>query len=433
MLREYVKWDYELRTPAQLEAVLGRALALSKGEPPGPVYLTLPREVLAAPWPEGALAPSGGEGALAPPHPDPQALAEAARILAHAERPLVITSSLGRSPRAVEALGTLARRFALPVVSFRPRYLNLPADHPMHLGFEPGPTLEQADAVLVVECDVPWIPSRQGPPADCPVIHVGADPLFARYPVRSFPWRLAITATAEAALPALAEALAAHEQATAGLIQARRERTARVRQTLEAVWARALEQSQRQAPLSPVWASRCLAEAVGTEGILVNEYPLSTEQLGQSRPGSFFGSSPAGCLGWGLGAALGAKLAAPDRVVAAALGDGSYLLGNPIPCHFVARAQGLPILTVVFNNAMWGAVKRATLAMYPEGHAARSDRMPLTHLDPPPDYELLVQSCGGHGERVERPEHLEPALQRALRIVREEKRQALLNVICAPA
>jgi len=97
----------------------------------------------------------------------------------------------------------------------------------------------------------------------------------------------------------------------------------------------------------------------------------------------------------------------------------------------VAAAERLPVLTVVFDNAGWNAVRRATLAMYPQGHAARAEAMPLTAFAPAPDYPALVRACGGWGERVERAEDLPAALARALAVVRDEKRQALLSLACA--
>ena len=127
---------------------------------------------------------------------------------------------------------------------------------------------------------------------------------------------------------------------------------------------------------------------------------------------------------------MGIKLAAPDRLVIATLGDGTYMFGNPTPCHFVSQALGLPTLTVVFNNGMWNAVRRANLRMYPDGWAARANRFPLSELEPSPRFEILVTACGGYGERVESASEVLPALRRALRVVRDEKRQAVLNMIC---
>src|SRR5262249_59115117 len=129
------------------------------------------------------------------------------------------------------------------------------------------------------------------------------------------------------------------------------------------------------------WASACIADVKPDSAILVNESTLMQEHCGSNRPGSYFGSSTASGLGWGGGAALGAKLAAPDRLVVAVLGDGSHLFGTPVALHHAAAAHGLPVLFVVMNNSMWGAVRRATQGMYPKGEAMRSNKPPLIDLD----------------------------------------------------
>ena len=90
------------------------------------------------------------------------------------------------------------------------------------------------------------------------------------------------------------------------------------------------------------------------------------------------------------------------------------MFGNPLPAHFVARAEKLPTLTIVSNNRTWMAVRRATLDVYPEGKASKANHMPLTELNPSPDFEMVVQSCGGFGAKVDPAEELMPALRRAL-------------------
>src|SRR3954470_18672793 len=186
MLREAVKWEYELRHGSQLETVIDRALTLATSPPEGPVYLSLPREVLAAPLPGFAYDSPARRVAASAPGADPAAIATAARLLAAAKNPVIVTADAGRDRAAVPALAAFAERFAIPVVEHRQRHLNLPADHPSHLGYNPGALLDEADAILVLECDVPWIPSRKKPRPDCPVVHIGTDPLFARYPIRGF-------------------------------------------------------------------------------------------------------------------------------------------------------------------------------------------------------------------------------------------------------
>ena len=428
MLREIVKWDYELRNGQQLETVVDRALAVATSQPQGPVYLSLPREVLAAPLPGFSYDAPARRVAAAPPGPDKGAIEEAARILAAAENPLIVTASAGRDPAAVAALADFAGRFAIPVVQHRPRHLCLTADHPCHLGYDAGPWLDDADAILVLECDVPWIPSLKAPRPECKVVHLGVDPLFSRYPIRGFPCDLAVTGAAATALPQLAEAFARCADRIA--VSGRQRRLAEQREKLVAGWQKTRESVAGMRPIHMAWASACIARVKPEDAILVNEYTLMTEHCGSNRPGSYFGSSTASGLGWGGGAALGAKLAAPDRLVIAVLGDGSHLFGNPVAMHHAAAVHKLPVLFVVMNNAMWGAVRRATLGMYPQGEAARSNKPPLIDLDELPAFEQVCAAAGGYGERVEDPSALPAALDRAIRAVTVEKRQALLNVIC---
>jgi acetolactate synthase I/II/III large subunit len=428
MLREIVKWDYELRNGRQLETVVDRALGVAASEPKGPVYLSLPREVLGEPLPGFAYDSPIRRHAAAPPAPDAGAIAEAARLLGRARHPLIVTASAGRDPHAVAALAELAETYAIPVVQHRPRYLSLPADHPCHLGYDAGPFLDEADAILVLECDVPWIPSQKAPRPECHIVHAGVDPLFARYPIRGFAADVAITATARATLAALGPALERHADSSA--IAARRQHLAAAREKLQARWLQARDQAKSMRPIHMAWASACIAGIADPDTVFVNEYTLLPEHCPSTRPGGYFASSPASGLGWGGGAALGAKLAAPDRFVVCVLGDGSHLFGNPVALHHAARLHKLPVLFVIMNNAQWGAVRRAALGMYPEGEAARSNKPPLIDLDDLPEFASVCEAAGGYGERVEDPAALPAALERAKRAVTVEGRQALVNVIC---
>src|SRR5438067_10673760 len=210
MLREYVKWDYELRTSVQVEAVVDRAFELMQAEPRGPVYLTLPREVLAAcPGPMTITSPSRRES-RSERFPDPARIDEATRILARAESPLVLVSAAGIDPRAVAGLVELAEAGGIAVVEADPIYLNAPHLHELHLGYNQSgttnPSLADADAILVVEADVPWYPHLQKPAPNARIIQLGVDPFFSRYPMRSYPCDVPIVATRGGALPLLAAA-----------------------------------------------------------------------------------------------------------------------------------------------------------------------------------------------------------------------------------
>jgi acetolactate synthase-1/2/3 large subunit len=431
MLREVVKWDYELRNGVQLESVVDRMLEVATTEPAGPVYLTLPREVLAAPLKDITVESTPRRGAVVPPAPEPQALEQLADWLAGARLPLIITTDAGRDPATFDQLSELTDRFGIGVIEFFPSRVALSADHPMHLGYQHDANLNEADVVVVLESDVPWIPAYQGPNPHAKVAHVGVDPVFDRYPMRSYPSDLSLTADAATTLAALRAALTERAPRYRGTIDQRRARIKQQHDAQRAAWAAELADTAGAAPIDARWASHCLAQVTGPEAILVNEYPLVREQVQPTQPGTFLNHSPAGGLGWGFGAALGAKLARPDQLVVAALGDGAYMFGNPTPCHLVAAAEELPVLVVVFNNASWHAVRRATTAMYPEG-AASHGAAPFISLAPAPAYEEIARAAGGHGERVEDPAKLVEALERAVTVVREEKRQALVNVMTQP-
>ncbi|MFS8607048.1 MAG: thiamine pyrophosphate-dependent enzyme, partial [Gammaproteobacteria bacterium] len=171
----------------------------------------------------------------------------------------------------------------------------------------------------------------------------------------------------------------------------------------------------------------CVRQALPPGGIVVTELGVSPDQLLLEEPGSLIGVGIGGGLGFGLGAALGAKLGAPERTVIATVGDGCYMFGNPTPFHLVSRAAGLPVLTIVCNNRRWHAVDGATRIVYPQGHAAAADPMPLVELMPSPEFTKVAEASDAFARRVDDPEELPGAIRDALDAV-HGGRQALLDV-----
>ncbi|MBI2887217.1 MAG: thiamine pyrophosphate-requiring protein [Chloroflexi bacterium] len=428
MVREWVKWDYELRHGADVEAILDRALAISQSAPAGPVYLTLPREVLAHRIPGFTYADRPRMTPSAATAPDPEAIAQTARVLAAARNPIAIARSLGRDPEAVQPLVELAELLGMPVFEAGATHVNFPRDHGLHAGFDAGPHLGEADVVLVLEADVPWTPKRRSPRPEATVIAIGQDPLFSRYVVRGFPADVALAGQPRLTLAALVQALRSGPPEVAE-VRARRSRWEAEHRSVQEGITAAAAQTKDRTPIHKAWASWCVAEILDESAILLNELGIDANQIGFTAPGSYYGVSPAGVLGWGLGAALGAKLASPDKTIISCVGDGSYIFGSPEATHWVSRAYDLPVLWVVFNNSGWNAVANATQTMYPEGWAMRTRTLPFTDLAPSLQFEMICQSAGGYGEEVRDPATLPAALRRALRVVREEKRQALVNII----
>ena len=429
VMREMVKWDYELRNAKQVETIVDRAVTVAMTEPRGPVYLSLPREVLAEKPGDFTFQSPTRRQPARPAAADANAIDEAAEILANAENPIIITASMGQNRAAVPALESLAERFALPVISYRPRYVNISTDHPMHMGYEPGAYLPDADAILVLDCDVPWIPSLHKLNPDAKVIHLGADPLYENYPVRGFQCDLGIRGSAGMSIPMLEEAMASRQKSAQARIDSRRSKIAGIKGDQAAANQARIEKiASGTAAMDNAWVAHCLNQLKQDDDILVSESQLALGNLSLRDPGSFFGTSPSGGLGWGLGASLGAKLGQKDKRVFCVVGDGSYMFGNPTPAHFVSAAYELPTLTVIMNNKMWGSVRKATLGLYPDGAASSSNQAPLTYLDPAPEYHKIVQASDGYGEEVSDPNDLQAALERGIKAVEVDKRQAVINV-----
>ena len=428
MVREWVKWDYEMRSDSDVEGVVDRALALTQSEPAGPVYLTLPREVLG----KRIEAFSYGEKPRMAPAgermPSPDLIEEAARALASAKSPMLVTRASGRDPRSVAPLVELAEALGMPVFESGLSFVNFPQDHPLHAGGDVPTALAEADAVVVMEVDVPWTPKRTGPREEATVIHIGEDPLYARYPIRGYRADLNLTGSPRLTLAALAEAVrrigvdeGAVKERTAKWAEARQKRA-------EATEARA-EAGKSETPINKAYFSRELGKRLGDDTILMNELGIDASQIAFTSPGTTYGISPAGSLGWAVGASLGAKLAAPDKTIVCCTGDGSYIFGSGTSGHIVSQAQDIPILFIVWNNGIWNAVKSSARNMNPNGYAAQTDTWAVTTLSQAFNYEMICQASGGYGERVEDPAEVPAAIDRALHAVRVEKRQALLNVV----
>jgi acetolactate synthase-1/2/3 large subunit len=425
MLREFVKWDYELRAGQPVGALVDRALDIAMSEPRGPVYMCLPREVLAddaVPMRRDNVRPLG----VVPAAPSAAVIAQVAQLIAKAEYPLIITSALGRSAEAVAALAALCSAQAIPVLQINATDMNLPSNHEMSLGYaqDPNPHMQQADLVIVINSGVPWMPRISKPKASSKVIHIGIDPLVSRHPFREYEADLLVAGDPVAGLVMLNQALG---RRNSGALDARRRIVAALRAEMKVAHDKLVQQSRNDVPIHPAWLAHCINEAKSEDAIIVNELGLAPGRLDLIKPLSFIGTSLAGGLGAGLGTALGAKIAARGREVIAVVGDGSYMFGNPVPYHFVQRSEKLPTLTIVANNHQWLAVKQSTLAVYPDGAASKANVMPIQDLNPSPAFEKVAESCDGWGESVEDPAKLPDAMRRALEKVRSGT-PALLNV-----
>ncbi len=432
LVRGYMRYDNELKTGRNIKQMVFRALQFAHSDPRGPVYLMAAREVLEEVVPPVAADPADwapiASAALAPD--DAEALAAA---LSTAEAPLVVTSYLGRRPEAVAELVRLARRLAVPVLESVPNYVNFPHDDPLYQGNqwnEPvqNPALAEADLVLVLDSDVPWIPAVSRPRPGARLVHIDADPLKQQMPLWYIAARHVFRADAATALKQLNRCLDGMAIDTAAVAARRARLEARHAQRLAELDRR--EQPEGDVITPPYLVGRIRAH-LGPDAIVVNEgisnYTTIIDHLRSTRPGSMV-TSGGGSLGWNGGAAIGMKLAHPDRTVAALCGDGCYMFSVPSTVHWMARQYRTPFLQVVFNNRGWKSPKLSALAVHPDGYAARANDIGVS-FDPPPDYAGIAAAAGGAFARtVTRADQLDAALAGALHAVQAERRAAVLDV-----
>ncbi len=427
LVREACKWTYELRFPDHLAEVLDRGWTIANSIPKGPVYLSLPREVLCEACPLDGLD-TGTNMAPVSTAPDRAALTTAAALLARAERPLVIAQRGAGSQEAFMALARLVEDWAFPLSHYWANQIAIPMTSPCHVNWSPDELVRDADVILVINALAPWWPDRAAPSPTAKIIQLGPDPLFARSsPIRTF--RSDVTLVGDTAT-ALLELIAATnaEDRSEEVVASRRARIAALaEENRNAVRSEA--RAGNGSPMSKEWVSHCLGQAIkDRKASVFHELGCPLPPLELEHHLSYFQEPHSGGLGWGLPAAMGAQLADPERLVFATVGDGSYMFANPVACHQVCEALGLPVITLVLNNEEWGAVRSSVTGLYKGGLAARSNEVPLTSLSPSPDFAAIARASRAHAETVVDGEELPGALERAINVATEERRQVLLNI-----
>ncbi|MBI4293250.1 MAG: acetolactate synthase, partial [Betaproteobacteria bacterium] len=287
----------------------------------------------------------------------------------------------------------------------------------------------QADVGLMVDVDVPWIPNEvQENPASW-WAHIDVDVVKQDSPIWGFPTNLRLGGDATTILRQLVEALKV--KATPAF----RDAVAKRMETIKKEYA------ERMANLAKLAADKGTKGAVGANYVAseinkvlgeddvviaaaTTNIVTACNQVPRAKAGTYLGAPGAG-LGRGSGMAMGVKLARPEATVVNFVGDGGFYFGNPSSVYAVAKQYKLPILTVVFDNSGWNAVKGATLAMYPDGGAkAMADYK--AHLAPEIEFAKVCEAAGGHGETVVDPEQLPGAVERCMAAVKGG-RAALLH------
>jgi acetolactate synthase-1/2/3 large subunit len=432
IMRGYVKYDNEIRYGGDVKQLVHRALQIAASEPAGPVYLVGPREVMEQPV-EPYTVDAAGYRPLEPAALDAEVTAEIAQALAAARNPLIITGYLGRDPEAVPKLVELADLLAIPVIESAPFRMNFPADHPMHRGWqfttaEQNPLLAQADVVLIVDCDVPYIEASSRPSPDAAIYVVDIDPLKSGMSLWHVPARRSAAANSKVA----AEQIAAYVRANGfdrDRVEARRAEVTAAHDAQRAAWD-ALERPDG-GEITPQYLTACVRDLLADEDALVlsetiTNFQVVAEHLRTNKPGSLLGAGGVS-LGWSGGGGVGAKLISPERTVVSLMGDGTFLFSVPSSVFWVARRYGTPTLTVIYNNGGWRAPKQSTLGVHPSGAAAAADDFNVS-FDPEADLPGIAAAAGGaFAATVSDPAALPAVLKDALAAV-HEGRSAVVSV-----
>ena len=441
IVRPYVKWEYSLPSGIVVKEALARASAFAQSDPPGNVYMMLPRETLAEQWDDVDMPayPPARYGGVHTGGIEPARVDAIARALMAAKNPIALTAYLGRKPDAVAVLERLARTCGIRVAEFNSIDLNISQDSPCFAGFDPLPLLETADLGLLLDSDVPFIPQYARRAGAIKWIQIDVDPLKSDFPMWGFPTDMRIQGDCAIVLQQVIDAVEARAD------DAWRKRVAeRI-----ASWSGAREATVKRrsaagankgisGALNPAFVFTTLNAKLSQDDIVINEAirnaPILQEHITRTKPSSYVGLAGGG-LGFSGGMALGLKLAQPERRIVQVIGDGGYHFSSPDSVYAVAQQYQIPVLTVVLDNGGWQAVKSAVQRVYPKGIAAETDqfqsRLRSGRQGEQRDFSAVARAFGAHGECVTEPDDLDSAIDRCLSALGDGK-AAVLHVHVTP-
>ena len=433
LVRPYVKWEYSLPSGLIAKEVLRRGHSVMQSDPPGPVYLTLPREVLAETVPADKIKSYGGEryGAVQAGGID-EARAEAiATQLMNARQPVAAASYLGRKAEAVAALEDLALLCGVQVFEFSPSHLCISRESPCFAGFDPAKVLPGADVGLLLDVDVPWLPKFVEPGSSTGWIHIDVDPIKKDFPMWGFATDTRIQADCATVLRQVASIVRARaDDAFHQKVAARIASWTSASDERKAGIARAAENPGKAGAISPAFVCAALGAAIAPEDIVINEAirnsPAVLNQIPRTRPLTLLCGAGGG-LGYSGGMALGAQLANPKVRVLQVVGDGGFHFSTPTSVYSTAQRYGLPIFTVLLDNGGWQAVKEAVLRVYPDGAAVKGDEFQARLQGKDRHFEKVAEAFGAYGECVSDPAQVQAAIARCLKAV-DAGQAAVLNV-----
>ncbi|KAJ6010370.1 hypothetical protein N7451_001782 [Penicillium sp. IBT 35674x] len=415
IVSQYCRYTGELKTGKNVKQIVNRALQWATSDPKGPVYLVGAREVM-----EEEIEPYQLNqkvwGPVSPAALPPAGVELITSELSNAKSPLVVVGYTGRSAQAVTELVTLANHFkGIRVLDTGGSDMCFPANHPAWLGLRyPGHDLvKTADLIIVIDCDVPWVPTQFKPSDSAKIIHIDVDPLKQQIPVFYINSMATFRADSTTALKQLNDYIGVNGpiQQYIGskdniiMGQQRDEEYLKRRQEITDLAAPPdggddallnvsylMAQVRQGCPTDTIWAieSVTLTHAV-------------SDQIAATLPKSWINCGGGG-LGWSGGGALGIKLASDvknggpgkGKFVVQVVGDGTFLFSVPGSVYWISRRYNIPILTIVLNNKGWNAPRRSMLLVHPNGDGSRATNEDLNiSFVPTPDYAGIAKAAAG--------------------------------------
>jgi len=415
LVRQYVKWSYDIRTGRNVLQLVYRGLQLAASAPAGPVYLTGAREVLAEVVPRPDVNPRQWHP-VAPMAAPLNLVDELIADLQAARAPVIVTSYLGRDQESVAKLVEVAELLGVPVVEYNAEVLSFPHNHPLHLGDDPHLFITEADVIVALDTDAPWLASSGRPVKDSKVYVLNEDPLQENISLWYAPADHFIRSNSGVLLEQILRRLT--ELRIDGETVARRTAVAALTgRKLREGWDAQARQDIAAKRLTAASVARVLSGLLDKETIVINEAiteaPTIWKHLPRTKAGTVFGNRGSS-LGWSGGGALGVKLAARDRTVVSIVGDGTFFFSVPSSTYWIADRYGIPLLTVVLDNGGWNATKRNLQRQHHGQTADKTDRY-WVNLQQSADFPGIAAAAGNAwGATVTEFDGLETALRNGL-------------------
>jgi acetolactate synthase-1/2/3 large subunit len=430
LIHPYIKWSNTVHSKDTMLDAVYRGCKIAQTSTQGPVFLSVSAEILLKSFPKEEM--SGSAFKMSLPEADSNDLEEIAHQLLVSKKPMIITEHAGEKPEAVEKLVELAELLSIPVFeSVGPLYANFPKDHPLYLGHDPSEALKDADTIFVIGASTPWYPPSKAPSNGAKVILLDKDAIHES--LTFWGYRADWTVSADithwlAKLITTIRRQADSIKESAQYQENRLEECQMKHSQLSKQWREEAIAGENSEQVSPKWLFFKMAQSLPDNAIIVEETITHSLLIHRylAEKGRFVRACMGG-LGMGIGVAVGTKLAYKKNPVIFIVGDGTFNYNPVVAGLGVCQEYDLPMLLILLNNSSYHSMKQRFIHYRSKKLSASNSPYLGVDIKPSPDYKRIAEAFDAHGETVEKPDQIKPALKRALQQV-SEGRSALLDV-----